>query len=408
MSNKFTYDNSSFKEKIKKCLPFIGIGLLVLTILSILILPSRFETMGKCNDLGLGGDPLTLLTGSCNKSFNEIIFVVGDTQNTPTPTVNYPDYINASLNLDKASIYAMSVSNAHRNPKLITDHEEQKNAKAFNSATAEYIKEMKAKDNGADYLAAIQTAAESAEDKNKTLIYVIGSGLSDQGLLNFSENNLLFCGSDSEKIAEDIAEHLNDNTILRGATIVWDGLGQTTAPQKSLDNQSVVKLKDIYTAVFRQLGASNSNIRFKNKLNSDKSVDTDSTVKPTGVFFFEVSHDDLAFHENTSDFRDSQAAAAELSEISAIARQCPNIPIVITGYMASGNCDSSKPNNPSLALDRANAVKQLLVANGVQNSIDVVNGGVFDAGTSECDASGWNPELANYRRKVTISSKQGE
>lgn len=408
MTSKFTFTDDSFKQKLKKCIPFIGIGLLALLILSILILPSRFDTIGKCNDLGLGGDVSTLFTGSCTKSFNEIIFVVGDTKNTPAPTINYPDYINTSLNLGKASIYAMSVSNPHRNPKLVTDYEEQKNAKSFNAAATDYIHDMKATASGADYLAAIQTAAESAEDKSKTLIYVIGSGLSDQGLLNFSENNLLFCGADIEKTAQDVADRIDDSTMLKGVTIVWDGLGQTVSPQEPLSNQSVVKLKEVYTTVFRDLGAANANIRFKNKLNNDKSVETEATVNTTGVFFFEISHDDLAFIENTSEFRDSQAASATLSEISTIAIQCPDIPIVITGYMASGNCDSTNPNNPSLAFDRANAVRQLLIASGVQNQIDVINGGVFDAGTSECDASGWNPELANYRRKVIISTKQGD
>lgn len=408
MSSKFTYDNNSFKQKIKKCLPFIGIGLLALAILSILILPSHIETMVKCNDLGLGGDVSTLLTGSCSKNFKEIIFVVGDTQNSPAPEINYPDYFNASLDLDHASIYAMSVSNPHRNPALVTDYTEQKNAKEFLEATKNHIQGMKAKNNGADYLAAIQTAADSAEDKSKALIYVIGSGLSDQGTLNFAEDDFLYCGSNIEETSSSIAERLGDKSALRGVTIVWDGLGQTVKPQKPVDSQSVAKLKEIYTTVMAELGAHRSDIRFKNKLNSENSVETVATVRPTGVFSFELSHDDLAFNENTSEFRDSQASAAKLSEISTMAKQCPNMSITVTGYMASGNCDSAHPNNPSLAFDRANAVKQLLVMNGVQNRIDVVDGGVFDAGTSECDATGWNPALAQYRRKVIISSKQGE
>ena len=410
MSSKFTYDVSSPKQKLIKSLPFIGIVLLALIILAILIVPSRLESIAKCEDLGLGGGFGTLLSGGCSKNFNEIILVVGDTKNTPAPELNYTDYIDAALNVDKASVYAISVSNAHRNPKLVADYEEDKNAKSIKARVIEYLSQMKAQNDGADYLAAIQTAAESAEDKNKTLIYVIGSGLSDRGLLNFADDGLLTRDVVAEEIADQVAERLDDNTLLKGMTIVWDGLGQTVSPQSALDNESSKKLKDVYSGVLRGLGATNSNVRFKNKLNGDNSVETNSIVKTTEtssqpLFFFEFSQEDLFFIEGTSNFQDEQAARERLAEVAVAAAQSPSRIVVVTGYMASGNCDNANPNDPSLAVNRANAVQQLLVINGVQNQMEVVDGGVFDAEKSECDENGWNPELANYRRKVTIQSK---
>lgn len=413
MSNAFAYDVLTPKQKLKKALPFIGIGALVVAVLAILILPSRFASIANCNDLGLGGGLTTILTGSCDKSFDEIVFVVGDTQNSPAPSLNYPEYIETALNLNKASITAMSVSNPRRNPKLITDYDSSKKVKDFVNQTVEYISSMKATNEGADYLGAIQTAADSTEDKNKTLVYVIGSGLSDRGLLDFANNNLLGQDFSVDQITDRIAERLNDNTALKGVTIVWDGLGQTAPPQQYLSKESTDKLKQIYSAIFTELGASRSNIRFKNKLNGDASVDTNVYVKTSSTgeeplnwtkqYTGDVTSA-FQFVGDSAAFVDQQATDAGISEIVDVASGHPNATITVTAYMSRGNC--ARQDVDQVLLDsRLSAINSLLVARGIDPArITLTSGGFGDA--PECDAWGNYIETeAAKNRRVDVNVK---
>ena len=91
-------------------------------------------------------------------------------------------------------------------------------------------------------------------------------------------------------------------------------------------------------------------------------------------------------------------------QIFETAKESPSQKIVVTGYMAAGNCTGQA--DTSLAEDRAKAVKRFLIENGVTNDIEAVNGGVFEPEKSECDGNGvWQPSLADYRRKVRIEFK---
>ena len=409
MSNKFTYDDHSFKQKFKKALPFVGIGALALTVLAILILPSRIANIGKCEDLGLGGGIGTVFTGSCAKSFDEIVFVVGDTQNSPAPTLNYPEYIDTALNLGRADISAISVSNSHRNPKTIADHDDFKKTKDFVNATTDYLEQMKAKDNGADYLEAIQTAADSVEDKSKALIYVIGSGLSDQGLLNFADNGILYSDSKAESIADQVASYIDDNVALKGITIVWDGLGQVTAPQLSLDETAKKKLKDIYDNLFHALGASKSNVRFKNKLNSENSVETNATIKPTPtdekIIDWGVSFSaDTTFAGNSATFTNQVDTESVADEIASKAIEHPSAKITVTAYMSRGYC-GRQDIDQDLLNARLAAINNLLTSRGIDASrISLILGGFGDA--PECDEAGNYIEVeAAKNRRVDVNVK---
>ena len=156
----------------------------------------------------------------------------------------------------------------------------------------------------------------------------IGSGLSDRGLLDFANNNLLGQDFSVDQITDRIAERLNDNTALKGVTIVWDGLGQTAPPQQYLSKESTDKLKQIYSAIFTELGASRSNIRFKNKLNGDASVDTNVYVKTSSTgeeplnwtkqYTGDVTSA-FQFVGDSAAFIDQQATDAGISEIVDVA-----------------------------------------------------------------------------------------
>lgn len=408
--NKFIYDKKNFKKKLQQALPVIGIVAIVVAILSILILPSRLETIRKCDELGLGGDFGTIVTGQCTKSFDEIIFVVGDTQNTPAPSLNYPEYIDTALNIKKASISAISVSNSHRNPKIITDYDESNKANKIISKVDEFLSTTAAVNNGADYLEAIQTAAEYAENKNRTLIYVIGSGLSDHGTLNFADNSFLDKNSNTEEISEKVSQYIDNPSILKDTTIVWDGIGQTISPQPALNDSNRVKLKEIYGLIFKELG--NRTVRFKDKLSSDSSANTLNTVKITkitqeGPCFSETytanKTSAFKFNGDSATLVDSGATDEEVDKVVAATNGCPNAKVKVTAYMSRGQCSRQDVDN-ALLDDRLNAIKNKLIERGINpEKIELVPGGFGDA--PECNNGDYNSAEGEKNRRVDIEVK---
>lgn len=243
-----------------------------------------------------------------------------------------------------------------------------------------------------------------ANDDGATII-VIGSGLSDGGILNFARNNLLEKGAEDVLSAmERAGELVND---LNGIKIVWSGIGQTTSPQKELSSAEIETLKQIYQKVLTRRGA--ASVVFDDTMQDSKNIEGNKyTVKPTSVSDKEIyvfKDSELAFKADHADLVDEQSAKNTLSKVFEDAESDPSKKIIITGYMASGNC-GKEANKPNLAKDRANTVKTFLQNNGVKNEITVVDGGVFEPEKSECDENHiWRPDLANYKRKVTIEFK---
>ncbi|MDR2083243.1 MAG: hypothetical protein LBP35_06610 [Candidatus Ancillula trichonymphae] len=102
--------------------------------------------------------------------------------------------------------------------------------------------------NGADYLEVILEASNNVKDVHSPLIIVIGSGLSDSGILDFTSGNLL--ARNPEKVTEQlISSGKIKEDHLKGITVLLSGFGQTVAPQQALGNTERDDLIDIYTKV---------------------------------------------------------------------------------------------------------------------------------------------------------------
>lgn len=426
MSIKFNASSKGAKTSFKKAAPFVAASAVVAVILSVLILPDRImaanQTNTACSELGIGGG-WSLLSNTCDKSFDEIIFVVGDTANTPKPNLNYPDYVKYAFNRDVSAsgIYAMSVSRPSKNPKAIDitknnegGEDDKNNENDISKVVGEHINNMSARQDGADYLEAIRTAARFANNKERTLIYVIGSGLSDRGYLDFAHGNLLMSKDDAETIAEQVLDKLDSDGELGAVTIIWDGIGEVTAPQADLSSDSVEKLTEIYQNVLEGLTGSkksNADILFResgkmpeNSVETDYKVDTTRQKVIISKVFGESETSVFQFLGGRSDFVDTAATQAEINKIVGTMKESPTSTATITVYVSRGeNCLASP--DEGLIKARLDRIQQAFA--GIESSrLNLVNGGFGPE--HECNGENRfiSEEIARKNRKVEIKVEE--
>ena len=386
MGDDFIFDDENRKSDIlKKILVFGGIGLCLLAILFALVFSSIMGGIDKCREVANNTDISLITRCEDDNKFEQIIFVVGDTANTPKPQMNdeYADIISYMYILNNRNgLSYMSVSEPDSSPK--TFELRKQSAEKIKEKVISQIESSRAVVDGADYLEAIRNAAGYARDKEKTLIYIIGSGLSDSGLLNFAEDKVLTKNID--EIKNYVASNVKDKNELSGLTIVWDGLGETVSPQVPLRQEIKNDLNEIYRTVFRELGVSDdhfikTNHPKKEYLKNDVTVSvktTETEFEICKISTFSADSSELAFYPGKAEFKD-QTAAKEA--IGRIAKDCSDAYYVIKPFMSRGWCDGKKDD--SLLRERALATKDLLNSVGINDSnIEIQDGEIGDA--NEC------------------------
>ena len=355
-----------------------------------------------------------------------IFLVVGNTANSPKPSLGNDSEMSSLIQrsivkYNSIDIEIISAATDKSTETISSKKNKSQSISEYKEISKDTINKIKnaiakaPKANGATYFEAIVKAGRAAASANKkdngdSKIIIIGSGLSDGGVLDFAENGLLY------RTATDIVSSLNkinqlDGKYLDGVTLEWYGIGQTMEPQDSLSPADIQNLQQIYGKVFQELGAEID--FYDNVLPSETIEGNTHTVKTTPIKKVipepePIPHDELSFKANSTTIQNINQAKQSLEEHGIIknATANPNLKIVVTGYMAAGTCDPKNPNNYHLSGERAEAVKNLLLNEySLTNEIVVVDGGVFDSETSECANGHWQSDLADYRRKVVISWK---
>jgi outer membrane protein OmpA-like peptidoglycan-associated protein len=104
-----------------------------------------------------------------------------------------------------------------------------------------------------DLLGALQLAAGSiAGEPGMHSVVVVDSGLSTTGALDFTEPGVL--GADPQYVADSLGD-LQVLPDLTGASVVFQGLGETTAPQEELNPSHRAHLTAIWRAIAEKAGA---------------------------------------------------------------------------------------------------------------------------------------------------------
>ncbi len=339
----------------------------------------------------------------------EIAVVIGNTQNTPAPSIsgNISEAIADAMLFHKGEdadtlMESIKFISAVKQPDVIkmrssdvkirkisnNNSNAKRDIRLNLEALEEKINGIKPADNGANYLEAIIEASENIK-KGSTII-VIGSGLSDSGDLNFSKTNILTNEEARDTQIEEIQEKYGHDR-LEGYTIEFFGLGDTAAPQEELSSIQKGIVRDIYKDTVRKLGGESV---ITTRTQTGNPIETIYVVGTTDTGCGDINlifdDEDLKFVGDMAIFIDSASASKSLSTISDIwSKQKDTIELIqVDGYTAH------YPGAGQLSQDRADTVKKTLVGLGVDaNKITATGKGY---GPYETDAQ-------NRTVKVNIS-----
>lgn len=150
------------------------------------------------------------------------------------------------------------------------DNQNKENKKKLKESIDEWSKPDY---DGADYFGSIMKMANDFVDKCKDAckkqtgknafnakIFVLGSGLSDFGDLNFAQSAYLYESKPNEivesliKSISTIQKTLENRDMYKNITIEFAGLGRVISPQPNLKEEQVKIVKEIYRLIFEAIG----------------------------------------------------------------------------------------------------------------------------------------------------------
>ncbi|WP_041775691.1 OmpA family protein [Blastococcus saxobsidens] len=283
---------------------------------------------------------------------------------------------------------------------------------AWQASEAENLQQLRnsiasaaARSPEADLLAALGMAAgEIASAPGKRVVLVADSGLSTAGPLDFRRPGLLDADPGDVVASLQAAGSLPD---LRGVHLVFQGLGDTAAPQPALSGVTRDQLVELWTAIGLAAGALDVNVE-RSPLEGEPAPGFPpvSVVSPGGGLTCTANTvvlggGDVSFQADTAAFQDAAAAAAKLQPI-ADRMQAAGVTATLTGTTADVGDEEGQRQ---LSEQRAQAVADLLGGLGVPaERMTVVGlGSDFPGYVQDRDGSGTlDPAAAAQNRKVTI------
>lgn len=396
----------------------LGIGAIALVLCLVVISDNK----SACEKINLGGNIIGCTTDK-RYSFNNIAIVSGNTKNSPIPSLSRAakKYITNSFVSNKGDLYlsVFSASSAHNKISVSIDSRKQESdtieetADAINDSYSKIEEAIQSEPiaDGAEYLETIIKASKAiksnSNDGDKSLIVVIGSGLSDGGLLNFTK------GKPLQNDVGTLFSKIKDSKELRegqldGITILWSGIGEVVLPQNVLGTQEKEVLEELYVMILEDLGAtvldydeiepSNESVKTNHNVNTVETSGVECLWCDAKVF----NGDELKFGPDSIEISDLQGALEKLNPLIEEMKKNSKEKVTITGYASRANhCGPFGGSN--IPSGRANTIKQLLVSYGInEDRITVVNGG--HGGYNECENGSFSEEIAKKNRRIEFKA----
>jgi outer membrane protein OmpA-like peptidoglycan-associated protein len=303
----------------------------------------------------------------------------------------------APFQMDGAGVLVARDENA-----VVQKQDRDRNRQAIDAMLAE----ARAETPETDLLAAIDKGARSITSSPGTRrLVVVDSGLSTSGTIDFvREPDLL------DADASDLADRLRQAKALpdlRDTTVVFQGLGDTVLPQRSLGLSRRANLVDIWVAVAKAAGAGEVLVEHS-PLDGQPAAGLPwvTPVEPGAdvsckVETMELDEGDVAFEADSAGFKDPAEARETLTPIAHQMKR-DNLLATLTGTTANVGDEDGQVD---LSEQRARAVLDLLVALGVPaHRLTAVGlGSDFSGYVEDRDAEGQLiPEAAAGNRKVII------
>jgi len=265
----------------------------------------------------------------------------------------------------------------------------------------------KADDEEVDLLTSLELAARTIRSKQTTpnTIVVVDSGLSTVAPLDFTQEGML------EADPGEVVRSLTDQGSLpdlNGIEVIWQGMGDTAAPQEPLSNGQRKNLKAIWSAILEAAGSlltSEEHPLTKPGLEDLPPVtpvplSNDPECAPGSIV---LSGAAVAFLPDSAEFLDPSAARAVLAPIAKQLLAAAGVTVTLTGTTADVG---DVPGRIELSQRRAEAVMRVLAELGVpESSMTAVGvGSEFSGFIPDHNPDGsLSPGAAAQNRKVIIA-----
>lgn len=233
-----------------------------------------------------------------------------------------------------------------------------------------------AQTEGLDILASFEIADRILHTdqylNERTIIYVFDTGLSTSGI-DFTELDM------ETNSAEAVVERLRDESLLpdlTGIDIIWYGFCDIAEPQEKLSNEQQEDIREIWIKVLNEAGA---DVHFMSDISTDRfdiELPDIRVVPPrsTGITWdstpdtLEIQKifepEKIQFVPDQAEFIDYEEAVKALEKCANFLLEHPTTIVYVIGTTATGNTEFCR----ELSMDRAVAVKEILVSYGVQES----------------------------------------
>ncbi len=284
------------------------------------------------------------------------------------------------------------------------------------------LQNVKANTPEIDTLSSLRLAVRSLSSApigTQKVMVIVDSGLNTCGLMDF-RNNLL--SGDAETIAAAL-EEMQAIPDLSGIQIVWQQMGDVTAPQEPLSPRQLSQLKAIWSAIIARGGGTLTIVDAPPlSAESDDTLPEVSTVpldveapiafeqkameEPSFAFDEPVflRESQVQFVGDSDAFVDPEAAAETVKPIAELMQTNGSLTLLLVGTTAG---DGTSEYSISLSASRAAAVKTLLVSLGVEaNRIQTIGMGSSDPW--HIAGAGLQGEMAAMNRKVVLVNAESE
>lgn len=403
------------KRLLKKIAAIAGIVAAIGTVFCLLALVVVSDNNGTCSAVGLKGG----ITG-CKQDkryvFDNIYFVVGNTSNTPAPYLSDTvlKYVRNSSLKKNPRIKLFSVANretiSFKNNIDINEEEETEDTLSRIKGVKDDLEASitaEPKTDGAQYYETIVRAGKAilsdSESNEKSIIIVIGSGLSDGGILNFSSGELL--SLEAEEVVS-LLENKNaiDEDSLKGVQILWTGVGLTSEPQAELSAPDKARVEDIYDSVLKASGV--KKLDFDDGADENlQSISTSKVVKTTPTadecYFCttrEFGSEELGFAADSYEISNESKLLEISQRLETDMKNSNGKVVVVTGYRARAYCGDDR--QLPLQMDRAKEVRNFIINHtsiGAEK-VEAVDGGIGP--NDECESSGVVDESIAIKNRI--------
>lgn len=227
-----------------------------------------------------------------------------------------------------------------------------------------------------DVLAALADAADQVRGSANPTIVVIDSGLSTIGSVSLPQTGLLATNADVPASVETMATaHLLPD--LTGIHVRWYGMGNTTSPQERLDEAAQYRLSQIWQTVIDRAGGTLELVTqalpttTSTTLTLPKVTPIDPSPTSIGGLTVSLPESVLPFIADEATFLDPQAAEVTVASIAQQITASAATSTIVTGCTANAGTPEGRA---ALSISRAQAVADLLIANGVPSDTITVEG----------------------------------